>query len=240
MDGRHGGGHDESSACRRGNLIVYTAIVFLPLLGSFIAGVFGRVLGARLSELVATVLLFVSAALSIYVFYDVAYLGHGGIVTLAEWIGSGRLPGELGSARRHAHRRDAGGGHGRLVARAPLLHRLHARGSAPSALLLVSVALHLRHADAGDGQQLPADVLRLGRRGPGLLSADRLLVSEGRRPMPPPSRPSSSTAWAISASRSASSPSSTFSARSISTPCSPPRPAKWARPSCSPATRSTC
>ncbi len=89
MDGRHKGGHDESSACRRGNLIVYTAIVFLPLLGSFIAGVFGRVLGARLSELVATILLFVSAALSIYVFYDVAYLGHGGIVTLAEWIGSG-------------------------------------------------------------------------------------------------------------------------------------------------------
>ncbi|MBI1329485.1 MAG: NADH-quinone oxidoreductase subunit L [Alphaproteobacteria bacterium] len=68
---------------------MYTAIVFLPLLGSFIAGLFGRVIGARAAELVTTVLLFTSAALSAYVFYDVAMMGHGGIVHLATWIGSG-------------------------------------------------------------------------------------------------------------------------------------------------------
>ena len=92
-----------------------------------------------------------------------------------------------------------------------------ARRSAPAALLRLSVAVHLRHADAGDGRQPPADVLRLGRRRPRLLSADRLLVQAARRPMPPRSRPSSSTASAISASRSASSASSCCSARSIST-----------------------
>jgi NADH-quinone oxidoreductase subunit L len=57
-------------------------------------------------------------------------------------------------------------------------------------------------------RQPRADVLRLGGRGPRLLSADRLLVQEARRPTPPRSRPSSSTASATSASRSASSASS--------------------------------
>ena len=37
-------------------------------------------------------------------------------------------------------------------------------------------AVHLLHADAGDGRQLPPAVLRLGGRRPRLLPADRLLV----------------------------------------------------------------
>jgi NADH-quinone oxidoreductase subunit L len=68
---------------------MYTAIVFLPLLGSAIAGLFGRFIGARASELVTTLLLFVSAALSCYAFYDVCFLGHGGIIKIAQWITSG-------------------------------------------------------------------------------------------------------------------------------------------------------
>jgi NADH-quinone oxidoreductase subunit L len=68
---------------------VYTAIVFLPLLGSLIAGLFGRVIGARASEIVTTGLLFVSAALSCLAFYNVALLGHSGIFYLAHWIVSG-------------------------------------------------------------------------------------------------------------------------------------------------------
>jgi hypothetical protein len=36
--------------------------------------------------------------------------------------------------------------------------------------------VHVLHADAGAGEQLPADVHRLGGRGPGVVSADRLLV----------------------------------------------------------------
>jgi NADH-quinone oxidoreductase subunit L len=68
---------------------VYAAIVFLPLLGSAIAGLFGRVIGARASELVTTVLLFVSAALSCWAFYDVIFLGHAGLIPVADWIQSG-------------------------------------------------------------------------------------------------------------------------------------------------------
>ena len=114
----------------------------------------------------------------------------------------------LGAAHRFADRRDAGRGDDHLVARPHLFDRLHGRGSLQAALLLLSVVLHLRHADAGDGRQSGAAVLRLGRRRAGELSADRLLVSTSRKPMPPRSRPSSSTASAISAFRSAFSPSS--------------------------------
>jgi NADH-quinone oxidoreductase subunit L len=70
---------------------VYTAIVFLPIIASAIAGLGGRFIGARASELVTTGALLVAAALSIYTFYDVTMLGHGGIVTLATWIASGDL-----------------------------------------------------------------------------------------------------------------------------------------------------
>src|SRR6478609_4735203 len=67
---------------------MYAAIVFLPLLGSAIAGLFGRVLGARPSELVTTGLLFVSAALSVAAFYDVAIQGHNYIIPILPWIHS--------------------------------------------------------------------------------------------------------------------------------------------------------
>jgi len=68
---------------------MYQAIVFLPIIASAIAGLFGRVIGARASELVTTGALFVSAALSAYTFYDVCFLGHSAIVTVAPWIHSG-------------------------------------------------------------------------------------------------------------------------------------------------------
>src|ERR1700744_838559 len=68
---------------------MYAAIVFLPLLGSAIAGLFGRVIGARASELVTTGLLFVSAALSVIAFNDVALQGHKYIIPILPWIHSG-------------------------------------------------------------------------------------------------------------------------------------------------------
>lgn len=67
------------------------AIVFLPLLGFLIAGLFGRVIGARPSELITTGLLIVSAILSWIMFFKVGY-GEGGKVTiLSPWIISGGL-----------------------------------------------------------------------------------------------------------------------------------------------------
>ena len=71
--------------------MIYTAIVFLPLLGALIAGLFGRVIGPRPSELVTTGFLITAAVLSWVVFVDVA-LGHQSArVPLMRWITSGEL-----------------------------------------------------------------------------------------------------------------------------------------------------
>src|SRR5476649_2653045 len=68
---------------------MYAAIVFLPILGSVIAGLFGRVIGNRPSELVTTGLLFLSAALSVIAFNDMALQGHNYIIPILPWIHSG-------------------------------------------------------------------------------------------------------------------------------------------------------
>ncbi len=68
---------------------MYAAIVFLPLLGSAIAGLLGRVIGARASMLITTGLLFASAALSAVAFNDVALEGHKYIIQILPWIHSG-------------------------------------------------------------------------------------------------------------------------------------------------------
>jgi len=60
---------------------MYHAIVFLPLLGFLIAGLFGRSIGAKASEYVTTGFLFVSAVLSWVAFFTVAF-GEGGAFTV--------------------------------------------------------------------------------------------------------------------------------------------------------------
>jgi NADH-quinone oxidoreductase subunit L len=70
---------------------MYPAIVFLPIIGSAIAGLLGRVIGARASELVTTGLLFVSLALSLVAFSDVALQGHKYIIPILPWIHSGQF-----------------------------------------------------------------------------------------------------------------------------------------------------
>src|SRR5258706_10341853 len=70
---------------------MFPGVVFLPILGSVIAGLFGRLIGARGAEIVTTGLLFVSAGLSCYALYDVAYLGHSYIAPIAPWIVSGNF-----------------------------------------------------------------------------------------------------------------------------------------------------
>jgi NADH-quinone oxidoreductase subunit L len=71
--------------------MMYYAIVFLPLLGSILTGFFGRFLGARGSEAIATIFLCISAALSIIAFVDVAVVGHAQRVPLFTFIASGEL-----------------------------------------------------------------------------------------------------------------------------------------------------
>lgn len=70
---------------------MYHAIVFLPLVGFLIAGLFGRVLGARPSELITTGLLFVAAVLSWVSFFSVGFGSGGGRVPVAEWMTVGDL-----------------------------------------------------------------------------------------------------------------------------------------------------
>src|ERR671916_663624 len=70
---------------------MYHAIVFLPLVGFLIAGLFGRVLGARPSEIITTALLFVSAALSWVAFYQVGFGTGATRVQLGQWMASGEL-----------------------------------------------------------------------------------------------------------------------------------------------------
>lgn len=71
---------------------MHQAIVFLPLLGALIAGLFGRLIGARASEVVTSLLLLVSAFLSARVFYDIAVLGGDELrVHVLSWMSVGQL-----------------------------------------------------------------------------------------------------------------------------------------------------
>ena len=71
--------------------MIYSAIVFLPALGGLIAGLFGRLLGPRPSELITTGLLIVSCVLSWIVFYRVGFGHETAHVAIERWITSGEL-----------------------------------------------------------------------------------------------------------------------------------------------------
>ena len=66
-----------------------TAAVFLPLLGAIIAGLFGRTIGDRASQIVTCTGVGLSGLFSILIFNDVALGGNAQTVTIAEWITSG-------------------------------------------------------------------------------------------------------------------------------------------------------
>jgi NADH-quinone oxidoreductase subunit L len=70
---------------------MYHAIVFLPLIGFFIAGIFGRLIGARASEIVTTTLLLVAAALSWVAFFQVGFGPGTTRVQVATWMASADL-----------------------------------------------------------------------------------------------------------------------------------------------------
>jgi NADH-quinone oxidoreductase subunit L len=70
---------------------MYHAIVFLPLIGFLIAGLFGRLIGARGSEIVTTSLLMVAAVLSWVAFFNVGFGSGTTRVQVATWMASGDL-----------------------------------------------------------------------------------------------------------------------------------------------------
>ncbi|MEP3278770.1 MAG: NADH-quinone oxidoreductase subunit L [Stappiaceae bacterium] len=71
---------------------MYTAIVFLPLIGFLIAGIFGRAIGAKASEYVTSGLLILTALLSWIAFFGF-WLGDAQTqsITIMQWITSGSL-----------------------------------------------------------------------------------------------------------------------------------------------------
>ncbi|RWB22707.1 NADH-quinone oxidoreductase subunit L [Mesorhizobium sp.] len=71
---------------------MYQAIVFLPLLGFLIVGLFGNSLGAKASEYITSGFLVISAVLSWIVFFTVGF-GHGEVFTVPvlRWIQAGGL-----------------------------------------------------------------------------------------------------------------------------------------------------
>jgi len=70
---------------------MYQAIVFLPLLGAIIAGLGGRILGARASYLLTSGFLVISAVLSWFAFFDVAVGGNTYKIEVMRWVTSGAL-----------------------------------------------------------------------------------------------------------------------------------------------------
>ena len=72
---------------------MYTAAVFLPLLGAVVAGLFGRLIGERLSQIVTTGLLFLSAILGCIILWQTAATPNPQAATIQifTWISSGEL-----------------------------------------------------------------------------------------------------------------------------------------------------
>jgi NADH-quinone oxidoreductase subunit L len=74
--------------------MIYKAIVFLPLIGFLIAGLFGRQIGAKASEYITTGLMIIVAVLSWIVFFNIAmnHEAHEVIkVPVLRWIQSGGI-----------------------------------------------------------------------------------------------------------------------------------------------------
>ena len=66
-------------------------LVFLPLLGSIISGFFGRYIGDRNSEIMTSLFVSISAALSLIIFYQVIVNNYENNLIIATWMNSGLL-----------------------------------------------------------------------------------------------------------------------------------------------------
>ena len=85
-------------------------IVFLPLLGAFIAGFFGRVIGDRGAQIVTCGFMLVAAVLSVITFFDVALGGNDRVTELFTWFDSGSFEVSWALRMDTSERGHAGGG----------------------------------------------------------------------------------------------------------------------------------
>ena len=67
---------------------MYLLLIILPLLGSFVAGFFGRKIGCIGSCLITTFCLFFSFLISIFAFYEVGLINCFVYINLTAWINS--------------------------------------------------------------------------------------------------------------------------------------------------------
>ena len=72
-------------------MLYYAAPIFLPLFGAVIAGLFGRVIGARAARLVSCGAMGAAALMAVVVFNEVVLQGEVGTVVLFDWFSSGDL-----------------------------------------------------------------------------------------------------------------------------------------------------
>lgn len=68
--------------------IMYLLIIFLPLLGSSVAGFFGRFLGSKGTAIMTTTCVSFSSILSLIAFYEVAPGASACYLRIAPWISS--------------------------------------------------------------------------------------------------------------------------------------------------------
>ena len=72
-------------------MLFYAAPIFLPLFGAVLAGLFGRTIGARASQIATCGAMGAAAVLSVVVFSEVVLQGEVATVTLFDWFSSGDL-----------------------------------------------------------------------------------------------------------------------------------------------------
>ncbi|MGI9386870.1 MAG: NADH-quinone oxidoreductase subunit L, partial [Methyloligellaceae bacterium] len=70
---------------------MYSAIVFLPLLGAIIAGFFSRFVGVRASEIITSAFVLIGAVLSWVAFFRVGLFDETDQVQILRWMSSGAL-----------------------------------------------------------------------------------------------------------------------------------------------------
>ena len=66
-------------------------LLFLPLLSFIISGFFGKYLGDRTSEIITSLFVSISAALALFIFYNVITQGYENNIVIATWFNSGYL-----------------------------------------------------------------------------------------------------------------------------------------------------
>ena len=66
-------------------------LVFLPLLGSIVSGFFGKVIGDRVSEVLTSLFVSISAIISLIIFKEVAFNNYENNLIIFNWISSGLL-----------------------------------------------------------------------------------------------------------------------------------------------------